>query len=228
MGLTTTACLCVCVCVSACLQPAANKAVFTASPKSERLGCERMSQRMEGGGAGGGWGAGGAEELRCERIGGWGDEGLNLVLCIHECKNKTCLIFTLTSLPVGSCGYFKSDSESPDFTGDITHTSLVSLHAKLAKLTWADRCSHVTQRRGHSSGAGEEEREGLTGSEAAPHWESRGGGSEQTIASPLRVRFIFTLLHKLCFCSAAELPGNFHQKTPQGSVCRRKSLIPEG
>lgn len=29
-------------------QPAANKAVFTASPKSEQVDCERMSQRMEG------------------------------------------------------------------------------------------------------------------------------------------------------------------------------------
>lgn len=42
------------------------------------------------------------------------------------------------------------------------------------------------------------------------------------------VCFIFTLLRKLYFCSAAELLGNFHQKTPQSSVQRRKSLIPEG
>lgn len=42
----------------------ANKAVFTASTKSERLDCERMSRRMEGGGRGG----------RLEEGGGRADE----------------------------------------------------------------------------------------------------------------------------------------------------------
>lgn len=93
-------------------------------------------------------------------VAGGGGCSLNLVLCIRECKNKTCLISNLTSLPVGSCCDLKSASKSRDFTGDITHTSLVSLHAKLARLTWADTCSHVTQRPGHSSGEGEEERRG--------------------------------------------------------------------
>lgn len=52
--------MCVFVCVFS--QPAANKAVFTASPKSEQLDCERMSQRMEGRRGGGHLSRGGVEE----------------------------------------------------------------------------------------------------------------------------------------------------------------------
>lgn len=85
MGLTTSARVSlrvrVCVCLRVLSQPAANKAVFTASPKSEQLDCERMSQRMEGRRGGGHLSRGGVEE---EEEDATSFCSSNLLLCCRE------------------------------------------------------------------------------------------------------------------------------------------------
>lgn len=82
MGLTTSARVWLRVRVFVCVfsQPAANKAVFTASPKSEQLDCERMSQRMKGRRGGGHLSRGGVEEEE-DATSFWKS---NLLLCCWE------------------------------------------------------------------------------------------------------------------------------------------------